>query len=96
MLDRLDLCLSACQMLSYWHSRNLFCWDFQPAVIGATQFASSFRFFSLFAPSGVDMQNRIVKLVDVTKLMTPPEGDACATDRQCVPPVYGAAQSFQG
>lgn len=32
--DRLDLCLSACQMLSYWQARNVFCWDFQPSVIG--------------------------------------------------------------
>jgi hypothetical protein len=92
MLDRLDLSLSACQMLSYWHSRNLFCWDFQPAVIGATRSPRDFVFFTVCPPpppllSGVDMQNRIVKLVDVTKLMTPPEGDACATDRQCVPPV---------
>lgn len=67
--DRLDLCLSACQMLSYWHARNLFCWDFQPSAIG------------------VDTFNRIVKLMDVTKLMPIPDSDACATDRQCIPAV---------
>jgi len=32
--DRLDLCLSACQMLSYWQARRLFCWDLQPSAIG--------------------------------------------------------------
>lgn len=35
--------------------------------------------------TGVDSVNRIVKLMDVTKLMPTPESDACATDRQCIP-----------
>jgi len=76
-------------MLSYWHSRNLFCWDFQPAVIGARQRTASMPLTLVVVfVAGVDLPNRIVKLIDVTKLMAPPDSDACATDRQCVPPVY--------
>ena len=66
---RLELSLSACQMLRYWRSNNMFCWAFQAPAFG------------------VDRDNRIIKLSDVSKLTEANFGsaDACTTDRQCVP-----------